>query len=70
MPIRLYIDEDAMARAFVSGLRARDVDLKTVFEEGMLGQSDEVQPREKPCWHHRGLSTKARDKFNTDKIRR
>ncbi len=43
MPIRLYIDEDAMARAFVSGLRARNVDLKTVFEEGMLGQSDEAQ---------------------------
>ncbi len=43
MPIGLYIDEDAMARAFVSGLRARDVDLKTVFEEGMLGQSDQAQ---------------------------
>ena len=28
MPIRLYIDEDAMARAFVSGLRARNDEMK------------------------------------------
>jgi len=41
--IRLYVDEDAMARAFVNGLRAREVDVKTVFEEGMVGRSDAEQ---------------------------
>ena len=43
MAIRLYVDEDAMARAFVNGLRAREVDVKTVFEEGMVGRSDVEQ---------------------------
>ena len=40
MSIRLYVDEDAMARALVNGLRAREVDITTVFEEGMLGRND------------------------------
>lgn len=43
MQIRLYIDEDAMSPALVQGLRARGVDVTTVFEEGMTGQSDAVQ---------------------------
>ncbi len=43
MRIRLYIDEDAMFRALVQGLRARDVDVSTVLEASMLGQSDEAQ---------------------------
>ncbi len=30
MQIRLYIDEDAMFRALIQGLRARDVDVSTV----------------------------------------
>jgi hypothetical protein len=43
MRIRLYVDEDAMARAVVSGLRARGVDVKTVFEEGMSEKDDLAQ---------------------------
>jgi hypothetical protein len=35
MPIGLYIDEDAMVRSVVSGLRARGVDVRTVLDEGM-----------------------------------
>lgn len=43
MRIRLYIDEDAMFRALVQGLRARDVDVSTVAEANMTGQPDEAQ---------------------------
>jgi len=43
MLMRLYVDEDAMARAVVLGLRARGVDVMTVFEAGMIGQSDAAQ---------------------------
>lgn len=43
MRIRLYIDEDAMARALVQGLRARGVDLTTVIEEGMNERDDREQ---------------------------
>jgi hypothetical protein len=43
MPIRLYIDEDAMAGILVKGLRARGADVATVFEEQMTGRSDEEQ---------------------------
>ena len=42
-PIRLYLDEDAMSRALMQGLRARGVDVTTVFEAGMVGRSDEAQ---------------------------
>ncbi len=34
MQIRLYIDEDAMSRALVTGLRARGIDVKTTVEVG------------------------------------
>lgn len=40
MHIRLYIDEDAMSRALVNGLRARGVDVMTVVEEGRTGRED------------------------------
>ena len=40
MQIRLYVDEDAMARAVISGLRARGVDVTTVHEEGMSEKDD------------------------------
>jgi hypothetical protein len=30
MHIRLYVDEDAMARALVKGLRARGIEITTV----------------------------------------
>jgi hypothetical protein len=43
MQIRLYIDEDAMARALVQGLRAREIDVATVLDEGMGGQDDQAQ---------------------------
>jgi hypothetical protein len=34
------MDEDAMARALVSGLKARGIDVTTVFEKGMSGKTD------------------------------
>ena len=40
MQIRLYVDEDAMARAVVSGLRARGVDVATVLEDRMSEKDD------------------------------
>jgi len=43
MQIRLYIDEDAMARALVQGLRARGIDVTTVLDEGMGGKDDKAQ---------------------------
>ena len=43
MQIRLYVDEDAMARALVSGLRARGVDVTTVLDAGMSEQNDRAQ---------------------------
>jgi uncharacterized protein DUF5615 len=43
MLIRLYVDEDAMARAFVQGLRAREIDLITVLDAGMSEQDDAAQ---------------------------
>lgn len=43
MQIRLYIDEDAMARALVQGLRARGVDVTTVVDEGMNERDDNSQ---------------------------
>ena len=43
MQIRLYVDEDAMARALVRGLRARGVDVVTVLDVGMSEQNDIAQ---------------------------
>lgn len=43
MVICLYIDEDAMSRALVHALRARNVDVLTVFEAEMAGESDPAQ---------------------------
>lgn len=43
MQIRLYVDEDAMARTLVKGLRARGVDVTTVLDEGMSEQNDAAQ---------------------------
>jgi hypothetical protein len=40
---RLYVDEDAMHRGLIAGLRARGVDVLTVYEAGLLGQDDETQ---------------------------
>lgn len=43
MQLRLYVDEDAMARALVTGLRARGINVVTVLDEGMTGQDDVMQ---------------------------
>ena len=43
MQIRLYVDEDAMARALVRGLRARGVDVTIVHDVGMSAQDDMAQ---------------------------
>ncbi|MCZ7569437.1 MAG: DUF5615 family PIN-like protein [Ardenticatenaceae bacterium] len=43
MQIRLYVDEDAMARAVVRGLQARGIDVITVLEAGMSEQDDRAQ---------------------------
>lgn len=43
MEIRLYVDEDAMARALISGLRARGIDVTTVLDEGMAEKDDIAQ---------------------------
>ena len=43
MRLRLYVDEDAMARAFVQGLRARGQDVMTVVDAGMSQQGDNAQ---------------------------
>jgi hypothetical protein len=43
MEIRLYVDEDAMARALLQCLRARGVDVLTVLEAGLVGADDKQQ---------------------------
>lgn len=43
MPIRLYVDEDAMAGILVKGLRARGIDVVTVLEAEMTGRADDEQ---------------------------
>jgi hypothetical protein len=39
--VRLYLDEDAMRRSLVFGLRARNVDVLTALECNMINRSDE-----------------------------
>jgi hypothetical protein len=41
--IRLYLDEDSMRRALVIGLTARDVDVVTAGDAGMINRDDEDQ---------------------------
>jgi hypothetical protein len=41
--LSLYLDENAMARPLVAGLRARGVDVQTVNEAGLVGQDDKTQ---------------------------
>jgi hypothetical protein len=43
MQIRLYVDEDAMARALVRGPRERGVDVTNVLDAGMSEQDDMAQ---------------------------
>ena len=39
--VRLYLDEDAMRRSLVFGLRARNVDVLTAAEADMINRQDE-----------------------------
>ena len=39
--VRLYLDEDAMRRTLVFGLRARNVDVLTAAEADMINRPDE-----------------------------
>ena len=41
--IRLYLDEDAQRTDLIQALRARQIDVLTVSEANLLGQSDDVQ---------------------------
>jgi hypothetical protein len=50
------MDEDAMARALVRGLRARGVDVTTVLDAGMSEQ-DDVAQLEQATQHGRVLYT-------------
>ena len=43
MQIRLYVDEDATTRAVMHGLRARGLDVTTVYDAEMSEQDDEAQ---------------------------
>jgi hypothetical protein len=43
MQISLYVDEDAMSRALIRGLRCRGIDVTTVLDEGKAGKSDRAQ---------------------------
>jgi hypothetical protein len=43
MQVRLFVDEDAMAQALVTGLRARGVDVLTVGEEARTKLEDDEQ---------------------------
>ena len=43
MPIRLYIDEDAMYHWVIAGLRARGIDVTSVTGEGREGLEDVEQ---------------------------
>jgi uncharacterized protein with PIN domain len=56
MQIRLYLDEDAMARALARGLRARGVEVTTVLDAGMSEQ-DETAQLEYATEHGRVLYT-------------
>lgn len=42
-PIRLYLDEDAQQTSLIRALRARQVDVQTAQEAGLVGVPDEVQ---------------------------
>jgi hypothetical protein len=43
LKLSLCLDEDTMSRTLVTALRARGVDLETVVEAELEGESDEVQ---------------------------
>ena len=40
-PTRLYFDEDALRAGIIRALRARQIDVTTAFEAGLVGYSDE-----------------------------
>jgi len=42
--VRLYLDEDAMRRSLVFALRARNLDVLTAADAGMINRADPVDP--------------------------
>jgi hypothetical protein len=60
--IRLYLDEDAMRTSIVRALRARQVDVLTVFEAELIGRSDE-ENLEYACSQNRTLFSFNRGDF-------
>ena len=40
MKIRLYLDEDSMSRALLQGLRARNIDVVSALDDGMIERND------------------------------
>lgn len=41
--VRLYIDEDASRKSFITALRKANIDILTTFEAGNLGIADPEQ---------------------------
>lgn len=39
-PIRFYLDEDSMRASIIRALRARNIDVVTTYEAGLIGHSD------------------------------
>lgn len=44
-PIRLYLDEDVQQASLVRALRARQVDVETALDAGLMGVPDDAQLR-------------------------
>lgn len=41
MTVRLYLDEDSMDKSLIQALRARNIDVITAFESGMIERVDQ-----------------------------
>lgn len=41
-PIRLYLDEDTLSRSLINALRARNVDVLSAHQAGLVSIADEV----------------------------
>jgi hypothetical protein len=61
-PIRLYFDEDSMRASIIRALRARNIDVVTTYEAGLIGHSD-AENLTYATLHHRTLFTFNRGDF-------